>query len=155
TPPFPGVPQVPLAESFARLNDYPDGTYRELREAAAAYVGVGVAWEQVVVGAGADGLILLCARTFLGEGRVAAVTDPTYSVYRIATHLAGAHVQETVDGCALVWRCNPNNPTGEAVPARELVALARDHPDVPVVVDEAYVEFGGESVVPYLAEAPN
>ena len=39
TPPLPGVPQVPLAESFARLNEYPDGTYRELREAAAAYVG--------------------------------------------------------------------------------------------------------------------
>ena len=36
----PGVPQVPLAESFARLNEYPDGTYRELREAAAAYCGV-------------------------------------------------------------------------------------------------------------------
>ena len=33
-PPLPGVPQVPLGESFARLNDYPDGTYRELREAA-------------------------------------------------------------------------------------------------------------------------
>ena len=40
TPPVPGVPQVPLAESFARLNEYPDGTYRELREAAAAYCGV-------------------------------------------------------------------------------------------------------------------
>ena len=38
-PPLPGVPQVPLGESFARLNDYPDGTYRELREAAAAYAG--------------------------------------------------------------------------------------------------------------------
>ena len=40
TPPVPGVPQIPLAESFARLNEYPDGTYRELREAAAAYCGV-------------------------------------------------------------------------------------------------------------------
>ena len=38
-PPLPGVPQVPLGESFARLNEYPDGTYRELREAAAAYAG--------------------------------------------------------------------------------------------------------------------
>src|SRR5262249_19110435 len=45
TPPFAGVPQIPLAESFARLNEYPDGSYRELREAAAAYVGGGVGWE--------------------------------------------------------------------------------------------------------------
>ena len=39
-PPLPGVPQVPLGESFARLNEYPDGTYRDLREAAAEYAGV-------------------------------------------------------------------------------------------------------------------
>ena len=39
-PPLPGVPQVPLGESFARLNEYPEGTYRELREAAAGYAGV-------------------------------------------------------------------------------------------------------------------
>ena len=72
TPALPGVAQIPLAESFATLNTYPDGTYRELREAAAAYVsrqsGSEVAWDQIVVGAGADDLILLCARTFLGAG---------------------------------------------------------------------------------------
>jgi histidinol-phosphate aminotransferase len=155
TPPFAGVPQIPLAESFARLNEYPDGTYRELREAAAAYVGSCVEWGQVVVGAGADDLILLCARTFLCPGRRAAVTDPTYVVYREATELVGASWRAEVDGADLIWRCNPNNPTGEVVPAAELVALARAHPDVPVVVDEAYVEFGGESVIPFLGHAPN
>ena len=53
-----------------------------------------------------------------------------------------------VEGADLIWRCNPNNPTGEAVRAAEFAALAAAYPDVPVVVDEAYVEFGGESVVP-------
>src|SRR5436189_4980687 len=72
-PPLPGVPQVPLGESFARLNEYPDGTYRELREAAAVYAGVGP--EQIVPGAGADGLIALAARTFLGPGRRAFVEE--------------------------------------------------------------------------------
>ena len=43
-PPLPGVPQVPLGESFARLNEYPEGSYRELREAAAAYSGVEPDW---------------------------------------------------------------------------------------------------------------
>src|SRR3954447_11119710 len=54
-PPLPGVPQLPLAESFARLNESPEGTYRELREAAAAYTGA--APDEIVVGAGADDLI--------------------------------------------------------------------------------------------------
>src|SRR6187399_3065345 len=76
TPPLPGVAQIPLAESFATLNRYPDGTYRELREAAAAYVsrdtGNEIPWEQIVIGAGADDLILLCARTYLEEGRTAS-----------------------------------------------------------------------------------
>ena len=95
TPPLPGVAQVPLAESFATLNGYPDGTYRELREAAAAYVSrqtaIEVDWEQIVVGAGADDLILLCARTYLGAGTQRRRScRPTYALYRIATLLAGA-----------------------------------------------------------------
>ncbi|MEP6893851.1 MAG: aminotransferase class I/II-fold pyridoxal phosphate-dependent enzyme, partial [Gaiellaceae bacterium] len=156
TPSLPGVPQIPLAESFARLNDYPDGTYRELREAAAGYVGLGTAgWQQIVVGAGADDLILLCARTFLREGRRVAITAPTYVVYREASQLAGAEIGEEIEGADLIWRCNPNNPTGEVIAAADLVVLARSLPRTPVVVDEAYVEFGGESVIPFLPEAPN
>lgn len=155
TPPLPAVPQVPLAQSFARLNEYPDGRYRELREAAAGYVGEGVGWEQVVVGAGADDLILLCARTFLGPGRRASIVEPTYSLYRIATQLAGAEQGEEAEGASVLWRCNPNNPTGAVVPAQELVELARAHPAAAVVVDEAYVEYGGDSVVPWLSQAPN
>src|ERR671923_218666 len=87
-PPLPGVPQVPISESFARLNEYPEGGYTELREAAAGYVGVEP--EQVVVGAGADDLIALCARTFLGRGSRAAIVGPTYPLYAIATAIEGA-----------------------------------------------------------------
>ena len=90
TPALPGVPQVPLAESMARLNEYPDGTYRELREAAASYVGLSA--DHVVVGAGADDLILLLAHVFLGPGRRAAVDAPTYALYRIATTSAPCSV---------------------------------------------------------------
>ena len=158
TPPLPGIAQIPLAESFATLNQYPSGEYRELREAAAAYVsreGAAVGWEQVVVGAGADDLILLCARTYLGPGRASSILPPTYSLYRIATLLTGAEPGGDPQTATVLWRCNPNNPTGELTPAAELVALARSRPDAVVVVDEAYVEYGGESVVPWLAECPN
>jgi len=153
TPPVPGVPQVPLAESFARLQEYPDGTYAELREAAASYCGV--APGQIVVGAGADELILLCARTFLEPGRTAALAEPTYALYRVATELAGATVDEEPAGAALIWVCNPNNPTGELRAAREIADLARANPNAAVVVDEAYFEYAGITSVPFVEELPN
>ena len=153
TPPAPGVPQVPLAESFARLQEYPDGTYTELRRAAAGYCGVSE--EQVVIGAGADELILLCARTFLGPGRSAAIEELTYGLYRIATELEGASITNSPDGADLIWVCNPNNPTGELRDPSELAALARDHPEAAIVVDEAYYEYADATCVPLIGEQPN
>ncbi len=152
-PPLPGVPQVPLGESFARLNEYPDGTYRELREAAAAYAGVEP--EQIVPGAGADGLIALTARTFLAPGRRAYVKEPTYPVYAVASGIEGAELTDDRAGADLVWVCNPNNPTGELVEPEEIVSLARSLPNAAVVVDEAYFEYGGKTVAPLVAETPN
>jgi histidinol-phosphate aminotransferase len=153
TPPAPGVPQLPLAESFARLNEYPDGSYRELREAAAGYCGVEP--EQVVVGAGADDLIALCARAYLAPGRRAAITPPTYALYRICSLLEGAEIVGAPDGADLIWFCNPNNPTGEVVEPEAIARLAAEQPQAAVVVDEAYFEFAGVTCVPLLAEHPN
>ena len=153
TPPVPGVPQVPLAESFGQLNEYPDGTYRELREAAAAYSGVEPA--QIVVGAGADDLIAVCAKTYLGPGRQAAITPPTYALYGLVTQIEGAEVTHDRGEAGLIWVCNPNNPTGEVQPATEIAEVARAHPEAAVVVDEAYFEYCGETCVPLIADQPN
>ena len=153
TPSVPGVPQVPLGESFARLHEYPDGSYRELREAAAAYAGVEP--EQVVVGAGADDLIALCARAYLGPGLAAFLEPPTYAVYRLVTLLEGAELADDPDRVALLWVCNPNNPTGELRRPEEIGQLAAAHAEAAVVVDEAYFEYAGVTCVPLLAEHPN
>jgi len=153
TPPLPGVPQVPLAESMARLAEYPDGSYRELREAAAAYAGL--APGNVVVGAGADDVILLLAQSFLGPGMRAAVAEPTYALYRIATRLHGAAVVDSPQDADLVWACNPNNPTGAWVEPDELASLARELPGTIVVVDEAYLEYGARSCAPWVGELEN
>jgi len=153
TPPVPGVPQVPLAESLARLNEYPDGTYRELREAAATYCDVEA--EQAVVGAGADDLIALCARTYLGPGRSACLSPPTYALYGLVTQLEGAEVTTEAEGAALIWICNPNNPTGEVRDPVDIAELARAHPDAAVVVDEAYFEYCGRTCIPLVADQPN
>ena len=153
TPPLPGVPQVPLAESMAVLSRYPDGSYRELREAAASYTGL--ALENVVVGAGADDLILLVAQTFLGPGARAAIAPPTYALYRIATTLHGATVVGPDEDAELVWVCNPNNPTGSWVEPEEILELAHRRPESIVVVDEAYVEYGAHSCAPWVDELEN
>ena len=176
-PPLPGVPQIPLSESFARLNEYPEGSYRELREAAVAYLAGGVGQrggqgavpdgapgvdpDWIAVGAGADDLIATVARTYLCAGRRSAIIGPTYPVYRVASQLENAEVVDvafTADaarGAAVLWLCNPNNPTGASLAPAEITAVARALPGTLVVVDEAYVEYGGETVVPFVAELPN
>ena len=153
TPPDTGVPRVALAPSFARLNDYPDGTYAAVRAAAAAYCGVGAG--QVVAGAGADELILLCAQAYLGPGTAAAVSAPTYGLYRIATQLQGAEVVSDPAGAALIWVCNPNNPTGRLLKPAAIAALAAEHEDAVVVVDEAYFEYAGATCIGLLDKHPN
>ncbi len=153
TPPLPGVPQVPLAQSMARLNEYPEGSYRELREAAASYVGL--APDNVVVGAGADDLILLLAHVFLGPGRRAAAATPTYALYRIATTLRGADLVAAGEDADLHWVCNPNNPLGSWVEPEEIAALAERAPRSVVVADEAYLEYGARSCAPWVDELPN
>ena len=158
-PPLPGVPQIPLSESFTRLNEYPPGGYRDLHAAAAAYAGAQP--EQIVLAAGIDGVIFLIARSYLAAGRVAAIVDPpTYPVYEIACQLESA----TVIGCtldavpetaAVVWICNPHNPTGSTYDPERIVDLARRLPGTLVVVDEAYVEYGAESVVAQIEQVAN
>ncbi len=50
---------------------------------------------------------------------------------------------------------NPNAPTGIALSRADIAGLLRDHPDRPVVIDEAYIDFGGETALPLMASHPN
>jgi histidinol-phosphate aminotransferase len=153
-PAFPAP--LPFAAEAALRNrgEYPEGSYRELREAAAAYAGC--APEEAEVDAGADGLIGLVARTYLGPGALALTESPTYPLHAIASRIEGAEVRvaaRDLDALAqagrearVVWLCNPGNPSGELWPAREVIRLAEALPDALVAVDEAYFEYGGETV---------
>jgi histidinol-phosphate/aromatic aminotransferase/cobyric acid decarboxylase-like protein/imidazoleglycerol phosphate dehydratase HisB len=129
--PLPSTRPGTIAGALARVSGYPSGGYRRLRRAIADYNGVEP--ENVVLGAGADDLILLCARAYAGPGDAIAIpAAPTYPLFRIAAQLAGAEV----DGAdpVLTFACRPNNPTGELAPL----------PDArPLVVDEAYYEYSG------------
>ena len=124
-----------IAGALAEVNAYAHGGFPELVDGIARYAGV--APENVVLGAGADDLILLCARTFAGPGDVVAIADePTYPLYRIGSQLAGAEIGTTDP--VVTFCCRPNNPTGEL----------GELPDArPLVVDEAYFEYSGATAV--------
>ena len=153
-PAFPAPLPFPAGAALRDRGEYPEGSYRELREAAAAYAGCEP--DEIAVDAGADGLIGLVARTYLGPGALAVTEAPTYPLHAIASRIEGAEVRtaprdldalaEASRGARVVWLCNPGNPTGELWPAGEVVRLAEALPDALVAVDEAYFEYGGETV---------
>jgi histidinol-phosphate/aromatic aminotransferase/cobyric acid decarboxylase-like protein/imidazoleglycerol phosphate dehydratase HisB len=136
--PLPSTRPGAIAGALARVSGYPAGGYAALRSAIAAYAGVEP--ENVVLGAGADDLILLCARAYAGPGDLIAIPPaPTYPLFRIAAQLAGAEVTDRYEpGLALAFACRPNNPTG-AIDALPNVR--------PLVVDEAYFEYSGETAL--------
>jgi histidinol-phosphate aminotransferase len=124
-----------LTEELGRIHTYPHGGYPQLERAIASYAGV--APENVVLGAGADDLILLLTRSFASPGdTIAIANDPTYPMFPISVWIAGAEVGD--DDPVLTICCRPNNPTGEL---GELPSAR------PLVVDEAYFEYSGTSAV--------
>ena len=129
-----------LAEELARIHTYPHGGYPRLEQAIADYSGVSPA--NIVLGAGADDLIMLVTRAFAGPGdRVAIANDPTYPMFQIAVWVAGAEIDD--HDPVLTICCRPNNPTGEL---GEL-PTAR-----PLVVDEAYFEYSGDTAAGLIEE---
>jgi histidinol-phosphate aminotransferase len=131
--PLPSSRPDAIAKALAEVNTYPHGGYPELEAAVARYAGVES--ENVVLGAGADDLIMLCARAFAGPGdRVAIPPEPTYPLFRVASVVAGASIGN--DAPAFTFACRPGNPFG-------------DLPDLPtsrpLAVDEAYFEYAGVS----------
>ena len=124
-----------LTEELARVHTYPHGGYPLLERAIADYAGV--APENVVLGAGADDLILLVARSFASPGdNVAIANDPTYPMFPIAVWIAGGNVGD--DDPALTISCRPNNPTGE---------LGELPDSRPLAVDEAYFEYSRATAI--------
>lgn len=138
------------------LEDYPDGSASELREAIGEAFGLDP--DRIVCGAGSDDLLNLLARAYLKDGDEAIHTTHGFLVYPIATMGTGAkpidapETNFTADVDAilarvtaktkLVFLANPNNPTGTYIPFDEVKRLQRALPDnVLLVLDAAYAEY--------------
>ena len=143
---------------------YPDNGQAELRELLAGYTGAGA--ECIVAGHGSNTLIDLAVRLFVGPGDEVIDCIPTFDIYRFSTEICGGKIVDVprdddfnVDVKAvraaitpktkLICLATPNNPTGNVMPRQDILEILGTV--LPVLVDEAYYEFCGETVAP-LAE---
>jgi histidinol-phosphate aminotransferase len=133
---------------------------------------LGVAPAEVLLTNGVDEAIHLLCLTYLEPGDDALIVEPTYSMYRIYMMSAGANVVSVRAGkdfrflaadvrkaitsrTRLIAIANPNNPTGTVALAAELEQIARSAPDAAVLIDEAYFEFYGQTLLPKCRQLPN
>lgn len=143
-------------EVAAKLDVYPDGTARRLREAIAEVHGLNPA--NIICSNGSDEILGLLAQTYLSPGDEAVFTEHAFMVYKIYIQAAGAKpvaVKETDEradidailaavtpATRIVFLANPNNPTGTYVPFQEVRRLHAALPkDVLLVLDAAYAEY--------------
>lgn len=167
--PFPPSPKVVRAVSRAevqKLQLYSDPTCGALTRAIAKRYELKP--EQVAVGNGSDELLAFAFRAFCGGGRQAAFPDVTYGFYKVWAGLWGVEstafpltesftirVEDYLDFSGAVFLANPNALTGVDLPVGQIQRLLESDPNRVVVVDEAYVDFGGESCVPLLYRYDN
>jgi len=138
------------------LEDYPDGSASDLREAIGRVLGLDPG--HIVCGAGSDDLLNLLARAYLGDGDEAIHTTHGFLVYPIATLGTGATpvvapekdytadvdaiLERVTPKTKMVFLANPNNPTGTYIPFDEVKRLHKGlPPTVLFVIDAAYAEY--------------
>ncbi len=150
------------------LNVYPDDGQTKLRKLLEGYTGVGA--EHIVAGSGSDELIDLILRLFISPGDEVINCIPTFAMYHFYMGLCGGSLVEVprdenfavnvnavkaaIDKkTKIIFLANPNNPTGTIMPRQDILELADT--GLPVLVDEAYYEFSGETVAPLISQYQN
>jgi histidinol-phosphate aminotransferase len=127
---------------------------------------------ELTVTNGTDEAIQLVVNTFVGPGDTVVIPRPTYAMYRFYSQIAGARVIEIDYGSGLrfpateliqaakagakaILIANPNNPTGTSATKEKLKAILEASPHAAVLIDEAYFEFSGQTVLPWISRYPN
>ena len=157
-PPAPGVRDALMKMDVDRMRLYPDPTSGELVHTLAEYYGVKD--EQVFVGVGSDDVLAMCFLTFFNSDKPILFPDITYSFYKVWAELYRIPyecpalneefriVKEDYykENGGIIFP-NPNAPTAIYEPLQTIEEILQHNPDVVVIVDEAYIDFGGESAM--------
>jgi histidinol-phosphate aminotransferase len=167
--PYGCSPRVLQALAVApNLNIYPDDGQQELRRLLSVYTGAPT--ECIVAGHGSNSLIDLIVRLFVGPGDEVINCVPTFDIYRFSTEICGGtvvkvsrdenfavnvrDVKKAINKkTRLIFLATPNNPTGNIIPQKDILEIAST--GLPLVVDEAYYEFSGETVMSYREQYKN
>lgn len=147
-----------IQEASCEVNRYPDAEAYSLRKAIAKKLGVSV--QEVIVGAGTEGVVFALFQALLEEDDDVVILKPTYPLYKLATLACGSKcievpvdhdfrvsVTDLMNACTdktkLLVLCDPNNPTGLFLPRHDLLTLSAflNKKNILLVVDEAYAEF--------------
>ena len=165
-PPAPGAERAIREMDTDRLRKYPDPTVSDLVEVLAEYYGVGT--DQVFVGVGSDDVIAMSFLTFFNSPKPVLFPDITYSFYKVWADLYRIPYETPkLDGdFSIIPRDykrenggvifpNPNAPTGVYMPLDQVEDIIKANQDVVVIVDEAYIDFGGESALPLIDKYDN
>ena len=165
-PPAPGVRKAAENMESAALRLYPDSNAQPLVDALAAYYDVKP--EQVFVGVGSDDVLSMAFMTFFNSGKPILFPDVTYSFYDVWADLYRIpyrtcaldenwhiHPEDYKQPNGGVIFPNPNAPTGVEESLETVEEILQANPDVVVIVDEAYVDFGGKSALPLLKKYEN
>lgn len=166
--PFPPSPRVvEAAEREARrVNLYSDPESTLLKEAAAKLYGVQA--ENVLPVNGSDEILYFAFLAFGDEKNPFAFADISYGFYPVYARFCGVPSREIplksdfsldyrdylgIDEHILI--ANPNAPTGTCLPLWQMEEIVKGNPDRVVIIDEAYIDFGGESCVPLIDRYDN
>lgn len=150
------------------INRYPDPDYRELKEALSEKLNVQP--ENIIIGNGSDELILYIFLAFYKRGLPLAIPYPTFTMYEKIGRILGVRVlktpldenwnlrveemEEIIENGALVFLGYPNNPTANCWPKEELEHIINKNHGI-TVIDEAYYEFSGKTLLNLAIEKEN
>ena len=157
-PPAPGVAEALKSFQADRLRLYPDPTIEKLVNAIAENYEVKPS--QVFVGVGSDDVLAMIFMTFFNSRKPILFPDISYSFYEVWADMLRVPYEKVALDENLCIRTedytkenggvifpNPNAPTGELLSLESVEEIIKANPDVIVVVDEAYIDFGGESAL--------
>ena len=172
-PPAPGVKKA-IEELSQRSDDlrlYPDMDATALVDALASFYGIDS--EKIFVGIGSDDVLALCFLTFFTSGAPILFPEITYSFYPVWADLFGIRYKKipltaemkidpfeympelTRNKNGGIIFPNPNAPTGYCEPLSKVERIVKANPESVVIVDEAYIDFGGVSALPLIEKYDN